>query len=126
MTAQGTAPAFVTCTQCGRSWPGREAFLSDPAVRLSGCQVDTDQPAASALLFDHLASGCGTTMAVSVRAFADLHGGPKGKADWSKSGKCPGFCFDPRSLEPCPTECNSAYVRAVLQAVRSGAGRPKG
>ena len=116
------ALSFMTCRQCGREWPERESFLADAELHLSGCQIETDAPAASAFLFDHKAPGCGTTLAVSVKAFDDLYAGPRHKVDWAPSAKCPGMCLDPENLEACPAECRSAYVRHILQAVRSLAG----
>jgi hypothetical protein len=114
-----TAMNFRKCMQCGQEWASREAFLADPAVRLSGCQVDTDRPRGSAITFDHQAAGCGTTLAVPVTAFADLYSGPVYKVSWAPSAKCPKLCFDPRNFAPCEAQCSCAFVRAILQAVRS-------
>ncbi len=114
--------SFKRCTQCGKKWPDREGFLSDPQLKLSGCQVETDAPAGSALLFDHKAPGCGTTMAMSIKIFEDLYDGPRHKVDWAPSAKCPGMCLDPENLDACPAECRSAHVRHILQKVRALAG----
>ncbi len=111
--------SFKSCSQCGREWADREEFLADPQLSLSGCQVETDAPPSSALLFDHQAAGCGTTLAVSIKAFDDLYDGPRHKVNWAPSAKCPGMCFDPENLEACPAECRAAYVRQILQAVRA-------
>ena len=110
--------AFETCRQCRREWPDRESFLADPQVVLTGCQVDTDHPRSSAVLFDHRAPGCGTTIAVPVPALQDLYAGPRHKVNWAPSAMCPGMCFDPANLDPCPAECSVAYVRQILQEVR--------
>lgn len=114
--------SFKTCRQCARSWASREEFLGDPALALSGCQVETDRPAGSVLLFDHRAAGCGTTLAIPVRDFADLYAGAVHKVNWAPSAKCPRLCFDPQNLERCPAQCASAYVREILQAVRKLVG----
>ncbi|HOX06202.1 MAG TPA: hypothetical protein PK280_07360 [Planctomycetota bacterium] len=108
---------FRKCPQCDCRWPGREAFLADPAVALSGCQVDTDNPRGSALVFDHKVAGCGTTIAIPVRHFADLYSGPVHKVNWAPSAKCPRKCFDPKNLDSCPAQCASAFVREILQSV---------
>ena len=110
--------SFRFCKQCGREWADRAAFLADPAVVLSGCQMDTRRPGSSVLVFDHRAPGCGTTIAVPADAFADLYAGPVHKVNWAPSAKCPGMCFDPQNLEPCPAQCASAHVRQILQVVR--------
>lgn len=117
---------FMVCTQCGRRWVSRDEFLADPAVRLSGCQVETDRPRGSAILFDHKAPGCGTTIAVPVNTFTDLYHGPDHKVNWAPSAKCLKMCFDPQNLETCPAQCASAFVREILQVVRrlSAAKRP--
>jgi hypothetical protein len=115
--------SFTTCKQCGKEWSGRDAFLADAGVALSGCQVETDHPAASALLFDHRAAGCGTTLALPLRRFDDLYTGPRHKVKWATSKLCPGMCFDPHNTEPCDKECACAYVRAILQEVRKLSGR---
>jgi hypothetical protein len=109
---------FRKCTQCGREWADREGFLADPAVALSGCQVDTDRPRGSALLFDHKTKDCGTTIAVGIGAFSDLYAGPVHKVNWAPSAKCPRKCFDPKNLDACPAQCASAFVREVLQVIR--------
>lgn len=114
--------SFKRCTQCGKEWPDRDGFLADPQLRLSGCQVDTENPVGSALLFDHKTPDCGTTLAMSIKMFEDLYDGPRHKVDWAPSAKCPGMCSDPENLDPCPAECRSAHVRHVLQKVRSLAG----
>lgn len=119
--------SFRFCKQCRREWADRAAFLADPGLVLSGCQMDTERPAGSALLFDHKVAGCGTTIAVPVGAFEDLCRGPAHKVNWAPSAKCLKMCFDPRNLEPCPAPCSCACVREILQAVRrtpkSAAGR---
>jgi len=109
---------FMTCKQCGRVWARREDFFADEEVVLSGCQVETDHPVSSALLFDHKAGGCGTTLAVGVRQLDDLYSGPRHTVKWATSPMCPGMCFDPANTEPCDKECACAYVRGILQEVK--------
>jgi len=119
--------SYKTCKQCGKSWPDRGGFLSDPQVFLSGCQMEIEQPPASCFLFDHRAPGCGTTIAIRVSEFDELYDGPRHKVKWGLSAKCPGMCHDPVNLEPCDKECACAYVRQILQTVRglvaAGGGR---
>jgi hypothetical protein len=114
--------SFVTCKQCGKEWAERDDFFADPAVVLSGCQVETERPVSSALLFDHQVAGCGTTIALGIRQLDDLYTGPRHKVDWAPSAKCHGMCFDPRNLDVCPAECRSAYVRQILREVRKLSG----
>jgi hypothetical protein len=109
--------SFRTCKQCGKEWAEREDFFADPELVLSGCQVDVEAPAVSAFLFDHKVPGCGTTLAVPVRAFDDLWDGPRHKVKWGLSAKCAGKCHDPHNLEDCSNECAAAYVRHILQII---------
>jgi len=111
------SPSFVRCKQCGRAWPDRTAFLADPQVRLSGCQVETDRPEASVFLFDHRAPGCGTTIAIKLPAFDDLYAGPRHKVKWGASAKCAKKCHDPKNLEACTNPCAAAHVRQILRKV---------
>ena len=109
---------FRFCKHCGKIWPDRESFLADSELSLSGCQVETDDPARSLVLFDHRAPNCGTTLAVEVNAFDDLYDGPRHKVNWAPSAKCYGMCFDPEDLSTCPAECRNAYVREILKILR--------
>ena len=117
------SPTFVRCKQCGRDWPDRAAFLADPQVRLSGCQVETDRPEASVFLFDHRAPGCGTTIAIKLPAFDDLYAGPRHKVRWGASAKCARKCHDPKNFEICANPCAAAHVRQILRRVLELANR---
>ena len=114
--------SFQTCKHCGREWSDRDAFLADAELPLTGCQVDTDAPAHSVIVFDHRAPGCGTTLTIRVTDFEDLYTGPRHKVNWAPSAKCFGLCFDPENLDRCSAECSCAYVREILQAVRERVG----
>ncbi len=113
---------FMTCKQCGKAWGERCEFFSDQTIVLSGCHMEADHPVSSALLFDHKAADCGTTIAVGVRQLDDLFTGTRHKVKWATSPMCPGMCFDPTNTEPCDKECACAYVRGILQEVKKLSG----
>jgi hypothetical protein len=112
--------SFKTCGHCGREWPDREAFLADPDLRVTGYQVVFRDLATGLVLFNH---ACQSTLAVPVGVFADLHGGPRHDRFMGDTDQCPHHCLDLNDLGPCPTQCQCAFFRAVLQAVKN---YPKG
>lgn len=114
-TVEPTAP-FKKCPLCGHRWETRTDLLADSDVVLVGYQAFTENPAEGMLLFNH--ETCGTTMALAVAQFADLHDGPVYSARLTGSEVCPRHCFDERDLRPCPNNCIGAWVRDVLQIVR--------
>ena len=112
-------PQFKVCTTCRFSWNERDSFLSDPKVRLVGYQVNFDDLERGLFLFNHMRSGCRTTLAIESHRFTDMYKGPVYKERLAgKEDKCPGYCLYESQLLPCPSKCNCAYVRAVLQKVR--------
>jgi len=110
---------FKVCTSCKYPWPGRDAFLSDPKLRVIGYQVNFGDPEHGLFLFNHNVRDCGTTLAIEAGKFTDMYDGPviKDRLD-GKKGECPGYCLYESKLVPCPAKCNCAYVREVLQKVK--------
>lgn len=106
---------FRRCTSCSTVWPSRNAFLSDPDVRLVGYQVNYGDLQAGFFLFNH---SCRTTLAVRASAFSSLHDGPIFRTRATGTASCPGYCVHESALEPCPARCECAYVRTVLQKVK--------
>lgn len=111
-------PVFKECTMCHKSWRNREAFLSDPEIRVVGYQPNFLHLAAGLFLFNHIRTGCGTTVALPAGQFTDLYRGPIFEVPREAVKKCPEFCMEDSSLEPCPERCECAYVREVLQIAR--------
>lgn len=112
---------FKRCSLCGWSWATRADFLGDPEVRLIGYQAFTEDVAQGFLLFNHR---CGTTLALEVLNFQDLHEGVVYSERLAGTPACPQRCFDEKDLEPCPNRCAGAWVRDVLQRVRHWPKRP--
>jgi hypothetical protein len=116
MRRQPEAEPFKTCTYCSHVWPDRAAFLSDPKVVAIGYQAYSPDPVLGLFLFNHLE--CETTMALPAKAFAELYSGPIYRSRMSGTAGCLGHCDDQENLEPCPNECECAWVREVLQVVK--------
>lgn len=119
---RGVGPGpFKACTNCGHLWSDRGPFLADPTVELVGYQSFMEELELGLFLFNH--ADCGTTLAIPAGDFADLHDGPVFRDRLTGSDACAGLCQQRRSLEPCPNQCECAWVREVLQVVRTW---PKG
>lgn len=111
---------FKRCT-CGHAWAAREDFLGDPDIALVEYQVDFEALHLGLLLFNHR---CRTTLAMDAGQFRDLYNGPVFAKKATGSADCPGYCGNKDSLDRCPAECECAYVREILQIVRTWPKRP--
>jgi hypothetical protein len=113
-----TKSQFKVCPSCKFLWDGRDSFLSDPKVHLVGYQVNFDDLERGMFLFNHEKPGCRTTLAIEAHRFTDMYDGPVFRERLTgKEGKCPGHCLYENQLQACPSKCDCAYVRAVLQKV---------
>jgi hypothetical protein len=92
-------------------------FLEDAAVKLAGYQADFTDLGLGLFLFNH--QTCGTTMAVQAHLFQDLHSSPVYIQRKTGQAECPGYCLRTVELAPCPAECECAWVRSLLQTIRS-------
>lgn len=108
------ADPFKTCS-CGTIWPTREAFLHDPQLSLIGYMPSFADLKLGILLFNH--DKCRTTIATRVDAFADLYDGPVYADRKTGTAECPGHCLRKSDLDPCPAQCECAWVREVIQRV---------
>jgi hypothetical protein len=106
---------FKRCPLCGFIWNFRADFLEDPDLLLIGYQPSFKALVAGLFLFNHR---CKATLAVKALDFHDLYTGPVFAVKATGSAQCPGHCLHRDDLEPCPTECECAYVRELLQIVR--------
>ena len=111
------APTFKQCTTCFHGWSDRDSFLSDPAIKVIGYQVNYIELEKGLFLFNHEIPKCGNTMAIEVNAFSDLYDGPIFNARLENSGRCGDNCLHESNLIPCPMKCECAYVRQVLDIV---------
>lgn len=108
---------FKTCPLCAEAWPDRTRFLEDPDLELIGYQVDFEDVELGLFLFNH--RRCGTTLAIRSKFFRDLYGGPFFRDRQTGTDACPGYCLRCTELSPCHAECECAWVREVLQLIRT-------
>jgi len=111
--------AFKVCTSCKRSWHTREDLLADPACNLIGYQRSFMEHEAGVFLFTHILPKCGTTIGIPADEFLDLNDGPRFDADQFGMKWCSGHCLDVHNTEPCPQECEYAFVRDVMQTIKN-------
>lgn len=108
---------FKRCTSCGKMWADRNAFLADPAICIIGYQVNFEQLKLGYYLFNHTA--CLTTLAVHAAQFVDLYDGPIYSQSKTGGEDCGGHCLREYDLDPCYAECECAYVREIIQIIRT-------
>ncbi len=106
---------FKICPNCGHIWKSRDEFISDPEVSIIGYQVNFNDLEAGLFLFNH---SCKGTFALEVYSFADLYDGPIFERRATGTEECPEYCLHQNMLEPCPAECECAFVRHVIQIFR--------
>jgi len=107
---------FKSCTSCDRWWADRNEFLEDPDIQPVGYQYFEQEKKYGFFLFNHLR--CGTTLALDVALFRDLHEGPDVFGQLRETDECPGLCLDENNLDRCPAPCKGAVAREILQKVR--------
>ena len=100
---------FRQCPLCGFSWLSRGVFLDDASVCLAGYQANFTELEAGFFLFTHKNNDCGTTFAIAVEAFLDLHDGPVFETCRRGTEACPGYCLN--------VHCECAFVRDVLDHI---------
>jgi hypothetical protein len=107
---------FKACANCGFVWPSRAAFLADPALEVIGYQVNFEELRLGLFLFNHTCRG---TLSVAAGVFWDLYQGPIYKERATGGECCPGYCLFREELKACPAKCECAYVREILQILKS-------
>ena len=115
-------PIFKECPMCGCAWDSRDAFLCDPCVEIVGYQVHFEELTAGYFLFNH---SCETSMAVAVGAFRNLYDGPVFEERRTGTDDCPEYCLNRDDLGPCLARCECAFVREIIQLVRSWPKHPE-
>ncbi len=107
---------FKKCSKCGYEWKSREIFLNDKNIDLVGYQVHFEELALGIFLFNHT---CRTTLGINAKEFTDLYDGPVFTENVARGEQCPDYCLDQSNLMSCAVKCECAYVREVLQIIRS-------
>ena len=106
---------FKQCNVCHKIWGDRQDFISDPEVELVGYQSNFKRLETGLFYFNHT---CRNTLAVKAEAFIDLYSGPLFQERKTGSADCPEYCLHKKQLEPCPAECECAYIREILQILK--------
>lgn len=107
---------FKTCPMCRHKWCSRDQLLEDPQVVLVGYQASFKKLTEGFFLFNHACNNA--TFAVLASQFIDLYHGPVFKKRMANSKSCPGHCLYENDIEPCPAQCECAFVREILQVIR--------
>ncbi|MDD9304145.1 MAG: hypothetical protein HUK40_18070 [Desulfobacter sp.] len=107
---------FKICRTCGHQWKTREAFLSDPAIEVSGYQFFFENLKQGLFLFNH---SCGTTLSIEADLLLDLYDGPfHPDRNPASDRKCPGRCLNNNILNPCSDECRCAFISKTLEILK--------
>lgn len=107
---------FKTCPNCGKVWKDRYDFIDDLENEIVGYQVSFKELEAGLFLFYH---SCGTTLALPVAPFLDLYDGEIFEERATGSDECPEYCLQKDNLDPCPARCECAFVREIIQIIKS-------
>jgi hypothetical protein len=106
---------FKACKICGTTWCARDDFLTDPDIVIVGYQVHFDALTEGIFLFNH---SCNGTLSVMAGELRDLYKGPVFQNRATGSEECPGYCLYEKELDPCPAECECAFVREIVQVIK--------
>ena len=108
---------------CKTCWASRDDFLNDDAVELAGYQANFKNLDEGYFLFNHMAKGCGTTIAIEVASMMDLYDGPVYETSKLGSDQCSGYCLTVDNFQRCEQPCRNARVREVMAVIVSGNAR---
>lgn len=106
---------FKECPACKTIWETREDMLADPEVHIIGYQAHFADLTLGLFLFNHTCNG---TFAIAAEEFLDMYQGAVFEKRLSETKECPGYCRHEKSLEPCPLQCECAYIREIIQMLR--------
>ncbi|GAB4485824.1 MAG: hypothetical protein OHK006_12580 [Thermodesulfovibrionales bacterium] len=112
-----TGAIFKECGCCHTAWTDRSSFLADPEIVMVGYQVDFRDLTMGLFLFNH--RPCKSTLALRAGDFRDLYNGPVFVERKTGSESCPGHCLHHDNLKPCPAACECAFVREIIQIVKT-------
>jgi hypothetical protein len=106
-----TNDPFKICKFCDHPWASRGEFLTDPNIVFIGYQSFVHDGILGLFLFNH--HPCGTTLALSAKLFADLHGDEiyMSREDFEETAP---ECLSSASGRACPAECECGFVRKMI------------
>ena len=115
-TERKDSPHFKDCTTCSNDWISRLDFLKDPEARIIGYQPSFKNFAKGYVFFN---CKCHTTLGLRIKDFDDLYDGPRYTEVLTGTDKCEGHCLDKEDLDDCDSKCAGAYVRKIMQIIKS-------
>lgn len=110
---------FKKCTMCEKEWASRKEFLEDKKLQLNGYTADFEKLDFGLFYFTHTEKDCGSTITLYASNFTDLYTGEHFKEKNFGKETCPGYCLDKDELRTCDAVCECAFVREVIQIVKS-------
>jgi hypothetical protein len=108
---------FIICSKCGEKWETRDQFLAAHDIQLIGYQVNFRNLELGLFLFNHLS--CRTTLALRAGNFKDMHRGEIFRGKKTGTNSCPNYCLNSDDLNACPAKCECAYVRDIIQKIKT-------
>jgi hypothetical protein len=106
---------FKSCPTCSENWATRDEMVADPQVSFAGYQAFVRDGVLGLFLFNHLS--CGTTMALSAKQFEDLKKTGIYQQSAGHEKKAVSHCLTSQSDEPCPKQCECAFVQEVIDTI---------
>lgn len=106
---------FKQCPACKKVWEDREELLADSEAHIIGYQAHFADLTLGLFLFNH---SCNGTFAIPAEEFLDMYKGPAFEKKFLDTEQCPGYCRHQKSLEPCPLQCECAYIREIIQILK--------
>jgi hypothetical protein len=107
--------SFKTCNVCGKTWHSMDDFINDPEIVTIGYQVNFNSLDLGFFLFNH---SCKTTLAITAGKFKSLYTGEVYTENKKGTDECPGCCLRKDDMSRCPSKCECAYVREILQILK--------
>jgi hypothetical protein len=91
--------------------------MADPRVEITGYFAVFEAPHLGPFSFNH--HKCGSTIAVKAEDFIDMYHGEVYQERKTGGPDCPGYCLNSAELRPCAAKCECAFVREVVQIVKT-------
>ncbi len=105
---------FKKCANCDYEWETRDDLIYDEDIRFVGYQAHFGNLDLGYLLFNHVASNCGTTLSIKVESFLELYHVCVYGEDMSSSDACNGYCQKGNTTEECENDCECNFVRQIM------------
>ena len=115
---------FKKCNGCSEVWITQEQFISDKQLGLNGYKANFEKLESGLYFFTHRKPGCYSTMALEVNNFLNLYTGPIYLERKTGSEECPKYCLDKYQLDRCDVSCECAFIREIIQIIKSRKKQP--